>query len=98
MSGIFDETRLMSAEEVAEVLGVKPRTVSSWVTQNRIPYIKFGDGKKSIVKFNPKRLNQWLDDQSHEPGQSGNNLKRPGKSRKTSRKTIERFNEFAASI
>jgi excisionase family DNA binding protein len=98
MSGIFDETRLMSAEEVAEVLGVRPRTVSSWVTQNRIPYIKFGDGKKSIVKFNPKRLNQWLEEQSHEPGQSGNNVIKREKPRKTRRKTIERFNEFAASI
>jgi excisionase family DNA binding protein len=98
MNGIFDETKLLSAEKVAEVLGVKPRTVSSWVTQNRIPYIKFGVGKKAIVKFNPKRLNQWLEEHSHEPGQTGNGLKKPGKSRKTSRKTIERFNEFAASI
>ncbi|MGD2092366.1 MAG: helix-turn-helix domain-containing protein [Candidatus Aminicenantes bacterium] len=98
MSGIFDETRLMSAEEVAEVLGVKPRTIFSWVTQNRIPYIKLGEGRKSLVKFNPKRLNQWLEEQSNEPKQTENSLKKREKSRKARRKTIERFNEFAASI
>jgi excisionase family DNA binding protein len=98
MSGIFDETRLMSADEVAEVLGVKPRTISSWVTQNRIPYIKLGEGRKSLVKFNPNRLNQWIEEQAHEPKQTENAVKKRGKSRKTRRKTIERFNEFAASM
>lgn len=98
MSGIFDETRLMSAEEVAEVLGVRPRTISDWVARNRIPYIKLGCGRKSLVKFSPKRLNQWLDEQSHEPKQPGNTAKKPVKSRKARQKTIERFNEFAANV
>jgi excisionase family DNA binding protein len=96
MNGIFDETRLLSADEVAEVLGVRPRTISSWVTKNRIPYIKLGEGRKSLVKFNPKRLNQWLEERAHEPEPEV--LKTPGKLKKTSRKTVERFNKFAASI
>ncbi len=98
MNGIFDETRLLSADEVAEVLGVRPRTISSWVTKNRIPYIKLGEGRKSLVKFNPKRLNQWLEEQSNEPKQTENAVKKRIKSRKTRRKAIERFNEFAESI
>jgi excisionase family DNA binding protein len=96
MNGIFDETRLLSADEVAEVLGVRPRTISSWVTQNRIPYIKLGEGRKSLVKFNPKRLNQWLEEQAHEPEPEV--PKTPGRLKKTNRKTVERFNEFAASV
>jgi excisionase family DNA binding protein len=98
MNGIFDETRLLSADEVAEVLGVKPRTISSWVAKNRIPYIKLGEGRKSLVKFSPIRLNQWLEERTHEPKQTENDVKKRGKSRRTRRKTIERFNEFAASM
>jgi excisionase family DNA binding protein len=98
MSGIFNETKLLSAEKVAEVLGVKPRTISDWVAKNRIPYIKLGEGKKSLVKFSPLRLNQWLEERTHEPKQTENAVKKRVKSRKTRRKTIERFNEFAASM
>ena len=67
MSGIFEEKSLLTAENVAEVLGVKPSTVMKWVYEKKIPFIKFGPGKKAIVKFNPKRLNQWIDENSHEP-------------------------------
>jgi hypothetical protein len=42
---------------VAEVLGLKPSTIMKWVYERKIPF----------VKFNLKRLNQWLDENSHEP-------------------------------
>jgi excisionase family DNA binding protein len=96
MNGIFDETRLLSADEVAEVLGVKPKTIFSWVAQNRIPYIKLGEGRKSLVKFSPKRLKKWLEERAHEPEPEVPKI--PVRLKKTSRKTVERFNEFASSV
>jgi excisionase family DNA binding protein len=68
MVTIFNQDRLLTAEEVGQALGIKPSTVSKWVFEKKIPYVKFGPGKKSIVMFNPKRLNEWVKENSHEPG------------------------------
>jgi excisionase family DNA binding protein len=101
MSGIFEGKNLLSAEETAEVLGVKPSTIKKWVQEKRIPYVKFsfgGAGQKSIVKFNPKRLNQWLDEISHEPESENEKQKRHGKPKKSNRKVLEQFNDAVANI
>lgn len=101
MSGIFEGKNLLSAEETAEVLGVKPSTIKKWVQENRIPYVKFssgGAGQKSIVKFNPKRLNQWLDEMSHEPESDDGKQKRHEKPKKSNRKIFEQFNDAVANV
>ncbi|MGD2084573.1 MAG: helix-turn-helix domain-containing protein [Candidatus Aminicenantes bacterium] len=85
-------------QEVAEVLQVKPSTVSYWTAQKRIPFIKFGEGKKSLVRFSPKKLNQWLDEMSHDPEGENESPTKPSKMKKARQKTIERFNQFAAEI
>lgn len=98
MSGIFDETRLLSADDVAEVLGIKKSTLKKWVGQKRIPYVKFslgGSGQKEIVRFNGKRLNQWLDEMSHEPETETGSSQKKNRLKQASRKTIDRFNQFA---
>jgi excisionase family DNA binding protein len=98
MSGIFEKKALLTAEDVAEVLGLKPSTIMKWVYEKKIPFIKFGPGKKAIVKFNPKRLNQWLDENSHEPESEDESKNNAKKIKKASKKTVERFNEFASTI
>ncbi|NIO81058.1 MAG: helix-turn-helix domain-containing protein [Candidatus Aminicenantes bacterium] len=98
MTGIFEEKALLTAEKVAEVLGLKPSTIMKWVYERKIPFVKFGPGKKAIVKFNPKRLNQWLDEQSHEPESEDENKSSAKKIKKASRRTVERFNEFASTL
>ena len=98
MAGIFEEKALLTAEKVAEVLDVKPSTIMKWVYEKKIPFVKFGPGKKAIVKFNPRRLNQWLDENSHEP-ESENDIKSDAKKiKKASKRTVERFNEFASAM
>jgi len=67
MDVILDKERLLIAEEVAKILRSKLSTIRKWVHEKKIPFIKFGPGKKSIVVFNPVRLNQWINEQSHEP-------------------------------
>jgi excisionase family DNA binding protein len=101
MSEIFEGKNLLSAEETAEVLGVKPSTIKKWVHERRIPFIKFtsdGSGQKSIVKFNPKRLNQWLDGLSHDPESENEKQKKHEKPKKTNRKILEQFNNSVANI
>ena len=98
MTGIFEEKALLTAEKVAEVLDVKPSTIMKWVYEKKIPFVKFGPGKKAIVKFNPRRLNQWLDENSHEPESENENKSSAKKIKKASKRTVERFNEFASAV
>ena len=101
MSGIFEQSRLLSVAEVAQVLGVKSSTVLSWVHEKRIPCVKFGLGKKAPLRFNPKALNRWIAKNSREV-RDKNQL--PGYSRefmkikKASHKTIEDFDKFVEKL
>jgi excisionase family DNA binding protein len=98
MSGIFEGKNLLSAEKTAEVLGVKPSTIKKWVHEKKIPFVKFGDRKKSIVMFNPKRLNRWVEELSHEPESEDEKQKRHEKPKKSNRKVLEQFNNAVANI
>lgn len=67
-----------------------------WVYEKKIPFIRFGKGQKAIVRFNPHKLNNWLNSYSHDP-EEDQGIK-PGIKRKpkqASKKTIDDFNEFA---
>ncbi len=101
MTGIFEESRLLLADEVAEVLEIKKSTLKKWVRQKRIPFVKFslgGSGQKEIVRFNGRRLNQWLDEMSVEPEEETGKREKAGKIKQARKKTIDRFNRFAAEM
>lgn len=101
MSGVFDVSRLLTSEDVAEVLGIKTSTLKKWVSQKRIPYVKFsngGTGQREILRFNGKRLNQWLDDMAVEPENDADIAKKSGKLKQASKTTIDRFNNFATEM
>jgi excisionase family DNA binding protein len=98
MSGIFEGKNLLSAEETAEALGVKPSTIKKWVHEKKIPFVKFGEGKKSVVMFNPRRLNLWIEENSHEPESEDEKQKRHAKPKKSNRKVLEQFNDAVANI
>ena len=95
MVEIFNQSKLITAKEVAQILGVKPSTISRWVYEKRIPFVKFGPGKKSIVMFNPKRLNQWINENSHEPESMKSCVV---KTIGASKKTIKRFEDFVSKL
>lgn len=97
MSGIFQGSNLLTAQEVGEVLRIKSKTIMKWVYEQKIPFIRFGTGQKAIVRFSPQHLNNWLESFSHAPdetqeGRTGS-TRRP---KQASKKTIDDFNQFAA--
>jgi hypothetical protein len=66
--------------------------------RQKIEKSKFGPGKKAIVKFNPRRLNQWVEELSHEPESENEKQKRHEKPKKSNRKVLEQFNDSVANI
>jgi len=49
--------KLLTAKEVAEILGLKLPTLYDWVYHKKIPYIKIG----SLLKFNPTVVQNYID-------------------------------------
>ena len=97
MIGIFQGLSLLTARDVADVLKIKEKTLMKWVYEKKIPFIRFGQGQKAIVRFSPQQLNSWINDFSHDPGETQDN--RAGTTRKpkhASKKTIDNFNRFVA--
>ena len=52
-------TKLLSPQELSEVLSISIETVYAWTSQKRIPFIKMG----RLVRFNVDEVNKWLDRQ-----------------------------------
>lgn len=48
--------RLLTVEQVADHLQVKPRTIYQWVHESYIPVIKIG----TLVRFSPATLTAWV--------------------------------------
>lgn len=48
--------RLLTVDQVAEWLQVKPRTIYQWVHEGYIPVIKLG----SLVRFDEASIGKWL--------------------------------------
>lgn len=64
---LFPVGKLLNVTQVSECLNIPESTIRGWVHENKIPFIKFGPGKKSPVRFNPEKLNQWVSEKSKEP-------------------------------
>ncbi len=47
--------RLWNIHQVADYLGVKPRTIRGWIFSDKIPYHKIG----KFVRFNPCEVKKW---------------------------------------
>lgn len=61
--------RLLTVEEVANWLQVKPRTIYQWVHEGYIPVIKIG----ALVRFNQGSVLDWLR-KREAPGRHGRKL------------------------
>lgn len=61
---------LLTVEELAERLQVKPRTVYQWVQERYVPVIKLG----SLVRFSPSNVSKWLKTREV-PGRTGRRFK-----------------------
>ena len=50
-------SRLMTPQEVAEMLRVKHSTIYHWVHEEFIPYVKIG----RLVRFRESDVSRWID-------------------------------------
>ena len=60
---LFDN--LIDVENVAEVLGVAPKTIRKWVSIRFIPFVRVG----RRVMFRPKSIELWLNRKEEKPCQ-----------------------------
>ena len=58
------DERLMDVNEVAELLGVEPKTVYNWVYEGVIPYVK---PTRMTLRFRPSDITEWLEERTHRP-------------------------------
>jgi excisionase family DNA binding protein len=49
--------KLLSVDELSEMLGVTKATIYSWTSQNKIPHVKLS---KRLLKFREKEIIDWI--------------------------------------
>lgn len=54
---------LLTADDIAEQLGVSTKLVYKLVTGNKIPYVRVGQRN---VRFRPESIERWLADQEQD--------------------------------
>ncbi len=64
MNELLNRTTLMSKEEVASVLGVKPGTVKQWAYRGYLPSVKVGVGERGKLMFHPKDVFKFISDRT----------------------------------
>jgi excisionase family DNA binding protein len=52
--------KLLTPNEMAERLGVKPSTIYRWTHEGFIPYVKMG----RFVRFKTKDIEKWVDERA----------------------------------
>jgi len=52
--------KLLTTEEIAELLGVRESTIYQWTQQGFIPHVKLG----RLVRFREADITKWLDERS----------------------------------
>ena len=63
--------RLLDVRRAADYLGVGERYIRRLVDEKRIHFYKFGPARSSPLRFDPARLDAWLEEQSVEPERQG---------------------------
>lgn len=59
--------RWLGYAEAAHYIGVSERRLRRWAPQGRVPYTRLG----GRTVFSEERLDEWLEAQSHDPGERG---------------------------
>ncbi len=49
--------KLLTPQEVADLLGVQKSTIYQWTHQGYIPHVKL----RNLVRFRPKAISEWVD-------------------------------------
>jgi excisionase family DNA binding protein len=54
--------KLLTINQVAELLQVKKNTIYSWTHTRKIPFVKIG----GVLRFKEKAIGKWIDEQVEE--------------------------------
>ena len=54
--------RLLTIDQLSELLQVKKNTIYSWTFTRRIPFVKIGGG----LRFREKEISTWIDEKAKE--------------------------------
>ena len=65
---LLNSKRLMSRDEVAEILCIKPCTVKKKTLQGEIPHVRIGNTKKGHVRYRAEDIAKYIDDHTHPLG------------------------------
>ena len=61
-----DLDELLSNEQTATLLGIKPNTLEIWRHKGKGPvFIKLGDNPSSPIRYQRSRVLAWLEEHSH---------------------------------
>lgn len=53
--------KLMTTEEVAEYLNIKPKTMKDWRSKGTGPgYMKFGRSRSAMIRYRMSDVDQWI--------------------------------------
>jgi len=52
--------KLLTKDEVAEMLGVKPSTIYQWTHEGFIPHVKI----RNLVRFRQYDIDKWIEDRA----------------------------------
>jgi len=55
-----EKAKLLTAEQVAEIISCSPKTIYSWAELGYIPSIKLGAGRKALLRFDSEEIHAWL--------------------------------------
>jgi excisionase family DNA binding protein len=58
----IDEDKLLTAKDLAKILGVDTRTLSNWIKENGLPFIRIGTRTR---RFRRSAVESWLKDSSY---------------------------------
>ena len=50
------QKRLLNADELSQMIGMRRDTIYRWVSQRRIPYVRIGRS----TKFDIETINEWI--------------------------------------
>jgi len=55
--------KLLTANQVAEILGLKKTTIYNWITTKKLPFpvVHIGNGRLKRVRFKQSDLRAWMD-------------------------------------
>jgi len=55
-----EKSKLLTAEQVAEIICCSPKTIYAWAELGYIPSIKIGAGRKALLRFDSDEIHAWL--------------------------------------